>query len=89
MRKGQVYILAAAVIIIAIGAIADVGMYSSLPVQKEMTSLSTSGEVMQNINSEIIYTITINETYVDDFLNISAEYAAEKNLNLTFEKSDY
>lgn len=87
--RGQIYILIAAMIVIAVAALADIGFYNSLPVQREQTSLGSSGAVMQNINTEITYVMENNATNLDDFVNFTVEYASEKNLNMTVESEEH
>lgn len=87
--KGQIYIIIAIVIIIAIGTIANIAYYSSLPVQKEQIALSDTSAMMNNINNELTAVTKVDVTKIDDFLNFSIEYAKEKNFNITIEKTEY
>ena len=87
--KGQIYILIAVIIVVSISALANIGFYSSMPVQREQTSLSSSNAVVNNITSEIAYVMKHNDSNLDDFILIAEQYAKEKNLNLTVNKSEH
>lgn len=89
MMKGQVYILIAAIIVISLAALANIGFYNSLPVQREQTSLTSTSAIVHNINNEIVYIMKYNNSNLDDFLKFAEEYANEKNFNLTIEKEEY
>ena len=82
MKRGQLYIVTAAIIIIAVTALANIGLYTSMPVQREQSSLTDTATIMHNINNELAYVISINATHIDDFINISEKYGEEKNLEI-------
>lgn len=82
MKRGQLFILAAFVIAMGIAALANLGYFTSLPVQKEQTAISSGGITLQNINSEIIYVNKMgvrNLTRIDDFIQFANNFSFEKN----------
>ena len=84
--KGQIYLMIAGMIILAISTLASIGLYTSLPIEKEQTQLSSAEAMVHNITAEIVKILEENESDTDttnDFANITREYGDEKNINIT------
>ena len=82
MRKGQLFILTAFVVAMGIAALANLGYFTSLPVQKEQTTIGSGSLTIQNINSEIIYVNKMgasNLARIDDFIQFANNFSYEKN----------
>ena len=85
-KKGQIYMMIAGMIILAISTIASIALHTSMPIEKKQTQLSTSEVIAHNINNEIIQILKENESdsaTVNDFIKIAEEYGKEKNINIT------
>lgn len=86
MNKGQIFILTAFVIALGIAALANLGYFTSLPVQKEQTAIGAGSSALHNIDVELIYITRLapsNVTRIDDFLLFIQNYTLEKNLEGT------
>ena len=53
MKKGQIYMMIAGIIILALSTLASIGIYTSLPIEKEQAELSNTEAMIHNINREI------------------------------------
>ena len=81
--KGQIYILLAILVAMALAGLANIMFSTSLSVQTDQVSLAGTKAIINNIQNEIVYAISIDPAYVSDFMNFSTQYANEKNVNLT------
>ena len=84
--KGQIYMMIAAMIILALSTLASIGIYTSLPVEKEQSTINSISSASHNINNELIYLMKDdprNLTRINDFINFTIEFGKEKNLNIS------
>ena len=83
MKRAQIYILLAVIVASSIAGLANIMFSTSVDVQREQVSLAGTKAIINNIQNEIVYTISIDPSYLSDFMNFSKQYATEKNVNLT------
>lgn len=85
--KGQVFILMAFVIAMMLGELGNVYTYSQLPAQTEQTKLSDSIDLLKNIQNEIAFVNSINNSDTgaqSDFEQFVSNFTLQKDYNTTF-----
>ena len=79
--KGQIYIIIAAMIILAIASLTDISLHSSIQVEKVQTQASNIGEMALNLKIELsqMQRNNISSSDINDFISIFQNYSNEKN----------
>ena len=86
--KGQIYMMIAGIIILALSTLASIGLYTSLPIEKEQSTINSISSASHNINNELIYLMKDDPgdtSVINDFINFTIEFGKEKNLNISIE----
>ncbi len=80
-RKGQIYLLIAGMIILAISTLANIAIHTSMPVEQKQIKTTSIGEMAMNLKIEMsmMKRNNISSSNITDFLNIFNNYSAEKN----------
>ena len=79
--KGQIYLMMAGMIILAISTLASIAIHSSMPVEQKQTQTSSIGAMAMNLKIEIsqMQKNSISTSNITDFISIFNNYSAEKN----------
>ena len=78
--RGQIYLIIAAMIILAVASLADISLHSSIQVEQKQTQASNIGEMALNLKIELSQMQRNNLTDdINDFINIFNNYSSEKN----------
>jgi len=86
--RGQVFILMAFVIAMMLGELGNVYTYSQLPAQTEQTKISDSIDLLKNVQNELTFLDTINESddaMLNDFILFVGNFTQQKNYNTTIQ----
>jgi|GEM_PF-6041292 len=84
-KKGQIYLMIAGMIILAISALANIAIHTSMPIEKKQTQTSNIGAMANNLKIEIsqMQSNNISQDNITDFINIFNNYTTEKNYETT------
>jgi hypothetical protein len=83
MKKGQLFILAAFVIVMGIGALANFATTIPNPAIKDQTNIGSPSLNIHNIETELVYVTRMgptNTSRIDDFRLIIGNYTQDKSL---------
>jgi len=81
MKKGQIYIVIAVMIIIAITTLANIAIHTSKKIEEKQARISNAGEMALNLKIEIskMQRNNISSGEINNFISIFKNYSQEKN----------
>ncbi|GEM_PF-6606058 len=83
MDRGQMFILTAFIIILGIGALANLSTTIPNPAIKDQTSIGSPAQNVHNVETELIYVTRMgprNYAQIDDFRLFIGNYTSDKAL---------
>ena len=80
-KKGQIYLIIAAMIILAIASLTDISLHSSIQVERVQTQANNLGEMTLNLKIELsqMQRNGISSSEINNFISIFQNYSNEKN----------
>jgi hypothetical protein len=88
--RGQLFILTAFVMCLAIISLTNSLRWNSLPMETSFGKMSPAAAMTNNVKTEIVQIMRMapdNATMMDDFKDAASDWAAGKNFNLVIENS--